>query len=60
MKRKKKKKKKKKKQKKKKNSKNWSANDEFRHPVPKTGYAFNDRKRDLKDKQDRSDMDEYR
>ena len=52
--------KRKKKQKKKKNSKNWSANDEFRHPVPKTGYAFNDRKRDLKDKQDRSDMDEYR
>ena len=50
-----------KKSKKKKNkNKNWSARDEVRHPVPKTGYAFNDRKRDLKDKQDKSDMDEYR
>ena len=40
-------------------SKSWSAMDEVRHPTPKKGFAFKDRKRDLKDKQDRNDMRDY-
>ena len=49
-----------KKTKKKKNpNKPWSALDEVRHPMPKSGFVFKDRKRDLKDKQDRDDMRDY-
>ena len=33
--------------------------DEVRHPTPKTGFAFKDRKRDLKNKQDRDEMKDY-
>lgn len=40
-------------------NKSWSANDEVRHPTPKKGFAFKDRKRDLKDKQARDDMKDY-
>lgn len=37
----------------------WSALDEVRHPMPKPGFAFKDRKRMLKDEQDREDMKDY-
>lgn len=53
---------KRKKKSKKKNSKtqaNWSAMDEIRHPTPPKGFAFKDRKRDLKDKEDRNEMKNY-
>ena len=51
--------KKKQKKAKKKQNKPWSAMDEVRHVTPKSGFAFKDRKRDLKDKQDREDMRDY-
>jgi hypothetical protein len=48
-----------KKSKKKRKNKDWSAMDEVRHQTPRPGFAFKDRKRDLKDKQDRDDMKDY-
>jgi len=33
--------------------------DEVRHPMPPKGFVFKDRKRVLKDKQDRDDMKDY-
>jgi hypothetical protein len=33
--------------------------DEVRHQTPRPGFAFKDRKRDLKDKQDRDYMKDY-
>jgi hypothetical protein len=50
---------KKKKKKGKKKQTEWSAMDEVRHPIPPKGFAFKDRKRALKDKQDREDMRNY-
>ena len=50
---------KKKSKKKKKKQTNWSALDEVRHQTPRPGYAFKDRKRDIKNKEDRDDMRDY-
>lgn len=47
------------KKRKKKKQSDWSAMDEIRHPIPPKGFAFKDRKRALKDKQDREDMKNY-
>lgn len=43
-----------------KNNKDWSVMDEVRHPTPKSGFAFKDRKRALKDEESLKEMKDYR
>lgn len=49
----------KKKPKKNKSGKNWSAYDEIRHPTPKAGFSFKDRKRSLKEDESKNKIKEY-
>ena len=39
-----------------KRNEDWSVLDEIRHPVPKPGFAFKDRKRALKEEETRKEI----
>lgn len=49
----------KRKNKKKKTKKDWSVMDEIRHPTPKKGFAFKDRKRQLREDESFREMKDY-